>query len=276
MEEAESPEDTCPEEALLGRLVEAVRGLSALQSLRDRRREVAAERGCPAGEEGGRGARGGGGGKGDEEEEAAGGSPDEEECICKVLRLLRGVSVSHSVRAASWREALRECALVLTASPPGGSDQRPVPTGESGSFWSIRSDAAPQVVEVFSGRRRRDSFTEILLGVEEEIRNVTEILVGVIAKLEGEILQFHKEEPGDTASSEDTDHPSGQACLVSPETASHAGSRPPDAQPAADSGGTPEEKGEESVAEDQDGGPQDRDDAGGTPEDTKDGELTVG
>lgn len=148
MEEAEALEDTCPEEALLGRLVEAVRGLNALQSLRDGRREVAVERGCPAGEEGGRGARDGGGGKGDEE--AGGGSPDEEECICKVLRLLRGVSVSHSVRATSWREALRECALVLTACPPGGSDQRPVPAGESGSFWPIKSEVASQVVKVWT------------------------------------------------------------------------------------------------------------------------------
>lgn len=150
MEEAESLDDTCPEEDLLGRLVEAVRGLNALQSLRDRRREVAAERGCPAGEEGGRGARDGGGGKGDEEEEAGGGSPDEEECICKVLRLLRGLSVCHSVRATSWREALRECALVLTASSPVGSDQQPVPTGDSGSFWPIKSEVASQDVKVSS------------------------------------------------------------------------------------------------------------------------------
>lgn len=138
MEEEEFPKDARQEEALLGRLVEAVRGLKALRSLRDRRREVAAEGGCPAGEEGGRGAGDGGGGKGDDEER-----------ICKVLHLLRGVSISHSVRASSWREALRECVRVLAAPPPGGSGQQPVLTGESAD--SLKSDdVASRVVKVSS------------------------------------------------------------------------------------------------------------------------------
>lgn len=124
MEEEEIPKDTRQEEALLGRLVEAVRGLGALRSLGDRRGEVAAERGCPAGEEGGRGAGGGGGG----------GTGEEEERVCRLLRFLRAVGRSHSVRAASWMEALRECARVLAAPPPGGSDQPPALTGDSGAF----------------------------------------------------------------------------------------------------------------------------------------------
>lgn len=98
-------------------------------------------------------------------------------------------------------------------------------------------------------------------------------------KLEEEILQFRKEEPGDTTSSEDTDHLSGQACL-GPEPTSRAVSCPTDAQLAADSSSKLEEKGEESVADnkDTDGGPPggQRDNVGGTHEEMKDRELIVG
>lgn len=98
-------------------------------------------------------------------------------------------------------------------------------------------------------------------------------------KLEEELLRFRKEEPGDAASSEDTDHPGGQACL-GPDPVSHALLCPTDAQPAADSSSEQEEEGEESVADDKDadGGPQggQRDNVGGTQEETKDRELIVG
>lgn len=140
MEEGESPN------GLLGMLVEAVRELKALRSLRDRRLEVRVERGCQRGEQGGRGAQDGGGGEGgeEEEEEAGGGSPGEEECIWKALHVLREVSISHSDRVSSWREALRESACILATSPPEGSNHPPAPTGESGPFWSMKSKLSSQ------------------------------------------------------------------------------------------------------------------------------------
>lgn len=141
VEDAESL-STHGEDSLLRMLVEAVQELKALQSLRDRRLEVAVERRCQREEEeGGRGAQDGGGGKGgeEEEEEAGGGSPDEEECIRKVMHVLREVSMSHSDRVTSWREVLRECACILAKSPPEGSNQPPAPTGHSGRFLSIKS-----------------------------------------------------------------------------------------------------------------------------------------
>lgn len=108
---------------------------------------------------------------------------------------------------------------------------------------------------------------------------MTEILVGIIVKLEEEILQFRKEEPGDTTSSEDTDHLSGQACL-GPEPTIHAVLCPADAQFASDSSSKLEEKGEESVADnkDTDDGPRGsrRDNVGGTHEEMKGRELIVG
>ena len=130
MEEAEFL-NTYWEEGLLRRLVEAVRELKALRSLRDRRLEMKVE--------GGRGAQDGGGGEGNEEEEAggspdeeeeAGGSPDEEECMRKVLHVLREVSTSHSDRVTAWSEALRECACVLTKPPAEGSGAPPAPAGD--------------------------------------------------------------------------------------------------------------------------------------------------
>lgn len=137
MEEAESL-DTHREVGLLRMLVEVARKLKALQSLRGRCLEVAAERG--------RGAQDEGRGKGSEEEEEGGGSPDEEECIWKVLHVLREVSISHSDRVTSWREALRECACILAKSPPEGSNQPPAPTGDSGQLWSRKGKLSSQAV----------------------------------------------------------------------------------------------------------------------------------
>lgn len=132
MEEAESL-NALREDGLLRTLVEAVRKLKALRSFRDHHLEVAVGRECQRGEEGGRGAQDGGGGKGGEEvEEAEGRSPDEEECIWKVMHVLREVSVSHSDRVTSWGKALRECSCILAKSPPEGSNQPPAPTGDSG------------------------------------------------------------------------------------------------------------------------------------------------
>lgn len=130
MEDAESLH-THREDGLLGMLVEAVGELKALRSVGDSRLEVAVERG--------RGAQDGGRGKGGEEE-AGGGSPDEEECIWKVLRVLREVSISHSDWVTSWRGALRDCACILDKPPPEGSSQPPAPTGDSAPFWSIKEE----------------------------------------------------------------------------------------------------------------------------------------
>lgn len=269
MEEEDHPRDARQEEALLGRLVEAVRGLKDLQSLRDRRREAAAEGGCPAGEEGGRGAGDGGGGKGEDKDE-----------VCKLLRLLREVSVSHSVRAASWREALRECVCVLARPPPEGSDQQPVLTGDSGE--SLKRDAASQVVKVqshitFSGRDHQDTLVRILLSVEEDVGNVTDTLVGIVAKLSEEVLQFQEEEPGDATSPEQLEGPlSGHIHLGLDASVT---SRPLDAQPAEDSSSNLEEKGTESLEDNtHSDGVQDnqRDEAGGTSGKPEDGALIVG
>lgn len=140
MEEAE-PLDTHREVGLLRMLVEAARELKALRSFRGLR--LAVERG--------RGAEDGGGGKGGEvEEEAEGGSPDEEECIWKVLHMLREVSISHSDSVTSWREALRECACILEKSPPECSNQPPAPAGDSGRFWSIKDKLSSKAVIVES------------------------------------------------------------------------------------------------------------------------------
>lgn len=147
MEAAESL-NTHREDGLLRMLVEAVRELTALRSLRDRRLDVAVERGRQRGEEGGQGAQDGGEGKGGEEEEAGGGCPDEEECVGKVMHVLREVSISHSDRVTSWREALRECVCILAKSPPEGSNQPPAPTGDSGPLRSIKSRLTPQAVIV--------------------------------------------------------------------------------------------------------------------------------
>ncbi|TNM93796.1 hypothetical protein fugu_001972 [Takifugu bimaculatus] len=187
MEEEEFPKDARQEEALLGRLVEAVRGLKALRSLRDRRQEVAAEGGCPAGEEGGGGAGDGG------------------------------------ARATSWREALRECVCVLATPPPGGSGQQPVLTG----------------------RERHDTLVQILLSVEDDVQNLTDTLARIVAKLNEEILQFHKEEPRDAASPEQHEDHLSEHVHLGPDSNGMSG--PLDAQPAADSSSRLEEKGAEPV-----------------------------
>lgn len=134
MEEAESL-NTREEDGLLSLLVEAVRELKALRGLGDRRLNAVVE--------GGRGAQDGGGGKGGEEEDAGGGRPDEEECIRKVLHVLREVSISYSHRVGPWREALRECVCTLATPPPGGSHQPPAPTAGPGWFWSGTKSVVP-------------------------------------------------------------------------------------------------------------------------------------
>ncbi|XP_029696768.1 death domain-containing protein 1 isoform X1 [Takifugu rubripes] len=243
MEEEEFPKDARQEEALLGRLVEAVRGLKALRSLRDRRQEVAAEGGCPAGEEGGGGAGDGGGGffgdanvpdghplkgsiKYSDSDSDSGGKGDEEERIRKLLHSLRGVGISHSARATSWREALRECVCVLATPPPGGSGQQPVLTGDS-------------------GRERHDTLVKILLSVEDDVQNLTDTLARIVAKLNEEILQFHKEEPRDAASPEQHEDHLSEHVHLGPDSNGMSG--PLDAQPAADSSSRLEEKGAEPV-----------------------------
>lgn len=257
MEEEEFPQDARQEEALLGRLVEAARGLRALPSLGDRRQEVAAE-----------GGRGLGGGTGDEGQR-----------ICELLHLLRGVSVSHSVRATSWRETLRECVCVLATPPPGGSDRQPLPTGDSGSFWATKGDVASQVVNhVFPGGDHQDDVLRVLLSVEEDVQKVTDTLLRILAKLTQEVLRFHQEEPGDAASPEQLeDHQSGHVRL-GPD--SNVTSRPLDAQPAAESSSKVDESGAEPVEDSTltDGVLQDtqRDNVGGTSETMEGGDLIVG
>uniref|UniRef100_H2UKB0 Death domain containing 1 n=1 Tax=Takifugu rubripes TaxID=31033 RepID=H2UKB0_TAKRU len=53
-----------------------------------------------------------------------------------------------------------------------------------------------------SGRERHDTLVKILLSVEDDVQNLTDTLARIVAKLNEEILQFHKEEPRDAASPE--------------------------------------------------------------------------
>lgn len=118
--------------------------------------------------------------------------------------------------------------------------------------------------------------------MEEDVQNVTDILVGVAAKLNEEILQFRAEEPGDTTSPEQREdsHHLSERVHLGPDSRSHALSCPMDVQPAADSSSDLDEKGTESVGDsaDADGrlrGDR-RDKAGETSEKMRAGELIVG
>lgn len=114
--------------------------------------------------------------------------------------------------------------------------------------------------------------------MEDDLQNVADALVRIVAKLSEDVLQLQEEEPGDAASAEQLgDHPSEHVRLGRD---SRAMSRPLDGQPAADSSSNLEETGTESVEDNThtDGVLQDdqRDNVGGTSEEMEDGALIVG
>lgn len=148
MEEAESLDDSRREVRLLGVLDESIRVLEGVRRLREHRYGATWKRRGKTAEAG----RGDGGGTQDgskevgsadgEEEERGVGADEEEECVRNVLRALRELSISHSDRVTSWRQALRECARILTECPPGGSKLQPPST--TGIFWLLNIFSLPE------------------------------------------------------------------------------------------------------------------------------------
>lgn len=109
MEQAEPVGAGQSEDRLLCTLTEAIRELEAVSLLQspcgrgaDGRRRLGEE----SHEE-------------DDKVDAAAGA--ERRCMQKVLVVLKELSISHTVRVAASRDALRDCAHVLANRPPGGS-----------------------------------------------------------------------------------------------------------------------------------------------------------
>lgn len=65
----------------------------------------------------------------------------ERRCMLKVLLVLKELGTSHAVRAAAWRDALRECANMLENRPPGGSKHQHQPTKGTESFLMATTDS---------------------------------------------------------------------------------------------------------------------------------------
>ncbi|XP_062240528.1 death domain-containing protein 1 [Platichthys flesus] len=190
MDEAQSLHDGGMEEALHSSSIETTRAGEADRSSRVRPEETVGRRRCT----------GGGGGEetqtggeermlGPAEYEGRRGRDDElqleEEWKQKVLGVLRELRVFHSERVAAWREALRECACMISRSPPGGGDQQDASTAGAGS----------------------ESFSDTFQSVSEDFENLTQNLNTIVSKLETELLRVSAEEAsgGDTALHETRD-----------------------------------------------------------------------
>lgn len=152
MKKAESLDDSRREVRLLGVLDESIRALEGVRRLREHRhgatgkrrgKTAEADRGDGGGTQ--EGSKEGVSANGEEEERGAG-ADEEEECVRNVLHALRELSISHSDRVTSWRQALRECARILTDCPPGDSKQQPPST--TGMFWLLNVFNLAQNIEL--------------------------------------------------------------------------------------------------------------------------------
>ena len=137
MDEAEPLHGRGMEEALHSSSTEATQGGEAHRSARVHREETVGRRRRTGGGGGEETQTGGeermlGPAEYEREDEGRRGSEDElqleGECRQKVLGVLKELRVFHSERVAAWREALRECACMLSKSPPGGGDQQDAST----------------------------------------------------------------------------------------------------------------------------------------------------
>lgn len=65
----------------------------------------------------------------------------ERRCMQKVLVVLKELSISHTVRVAAWRDALRDWALVLANRPPGGSKHQHQLTNGTEAFLTTTTNS---------------------------------------------------------------------------------------------------------------------------------------
>lgn len=127
MEQAEPEGARQNEDRLLCTLTEAIRELEAVslpQSL------------CGRGAEGGRRC-----GEEMQDGRVAASTEAERRCIQKVMVVLKELSISHTVRVAAWRDALRHCVRMLASEPLGGSKlQHPLTDGTE-AFLGATTDS---------------------------------------------------------------------------------------------------------------------------------------
>ncbi|XP_053272669.1 death domain-containing protein 1 [Pleuronectes platessa] len=177
MDEAQSLHGGGEEDALHSSSTETTQGGEADRSARVHQEETVGRRRCTGGG-GGEEAQTGGEERmlGPAEYEGRSGRDDElqleEECKQKVLGVLRELRVFHSERVAAWREALTECACMLSRSPLGGGDLQDASTSGAGS----------------------NSFSDIFQSVSEDFKNLTQSLSTIVSKLEAEILRASADE----------------------------------------------------------------------------------
>lgn len=130
MEQAEPVGVLQSEDRLLCTLTEAIREIEAVSLLQSP---------CGRGADGGRPC----GEEVHEEQDggAAAASGTERRCLQKVLVVLKELSISHTVRVAAWRDALRQCVQMLANQPLGGSKHQHQLTDGTEAFLGATTDS---------------------------------------------------------------------------------------------------------------------------------------